>query len=659
MYMRLTALFVAFSLVGCGVTLGKKDLTYKISIEEAADERVFHLRGVVEKTVPKVGEKNVSGAGVPAAGGTKEGTHWSVQTLQGRFEESLWEEEKRLLAPLENITDSQLQRVSSKGLTRFALEPASPDQTLDRFDELLRSTKWVRDLPPVEADESPEGTFPMMGEDRYDSGSQWCGNRSLGTCKDKLHPLYYIEANPPDLYENLGKLSHAIRATEDRNRTILALGYEIPWDKRGTLIRYGVTLYFEEEIEGGTPVTTFLGYDVGYANEATPKPHMGDSRHTVAQGSFNEGEKRSRSKITIQDVVTWPIAVTIGVKNAVFEVAKVPFSFIGGIAAGRDAVWKYPLQNLYTAYEAVKVEMTTGTGEGAYWLRGPHRLLTEIPIVGPIFLFAPDTRKDHSEQSLLGATDGKASQAKLFLSRGIYGGNKWGQDTGLWAAFAKEAYPSHEIYSPPYRHGTATDVIWSLLNFSHGPAYDETAYIMARANRNDRIYLAGHSGGVQRSVVASRLLWYHGYEVTKIVGIAGPNIGQAFVDSRYPDGFRVFLNRESGNNRDMVSQVVWIADGLAPIFEFGLSTVPKYVLGGVCFSNETCRNGIHRFFDRVGITNVKVHYVESKPSTQHHTPLRPSLAVPLVFDGYVRTEFSTAFRNDLQHTGNLPWRRQE
>ncbi len=653
--MRASIVILSVFVLGGCAGLQQRDLPYRVSMgekvdaESATSSQVLFLRKAVLEAAPSLNEKNDS------EGGEK---RWSIQTVQEKFEAALLNEEKRAFsfnASEDNkLPKSALSEVSSKGLMRYALEPANPDQNLDRFDESLRSMQWVLKLPPMKADQDEREAISLLGEETKDTGSQWCGSPLASSCTEQDQTLYRIDTIPSSLYDTLETLSKEIRSEQKRDKNILVLGYEIPWDKKRTLIRYGVTFYFEENLASGNPVTTFLGADLIYANEATPKPYLGDEKQALTPPPKNA--KKERSKVTIRDLVSYPVAIVIGAKNAAFEIAKVPFSFIGGIVSGRDAVWKYPLENLHNAYQSFKVEVSTGTGEGDHvwdnaadiW-RPLHRLLTEIPIIGPIFLYSPNYDTDPNA----------APKSKLFLSRGIYGGSQWGQDTGLWAAFAEQAYPAYEIYTPPYRHGTAIDVVWSLLNFSNGPAYDEAAYVMDHTNRNDKIFLAGHSGGVQRSVAASRILWYHGYPVTQVMGIAGPSIGQAFVDRRYPDSFCIYLNRESGANEDIVSRSGWVIDQFATVLDFGLRTVPKYVVGGLCFSNENCRMSVHGFFNRLGISNAKIRYVESKPSTQHQTPLRLLLTDRLIFDGYVRSEFSTIFRNDLQQQGAIPWGKTE
>jgi hypothetical protein len=134
-----------------------------------------------------------------------------------------------------------------------------------------------------------------------------------------------------------------------------------------------------------------------------------------------------------------------------------------------------------------------------YFFPGLINLLGEVPFVGQLFHF--NTGPKRMDWDLAPGPD--RIREKIFLSRGIYGGDKWGQDTGLWAAWTRAVYPDYDIYSPPYRHGTITDVLWSMFNLSHGPGYNEAAYIMRHAGQADRLYLSGHSGGVQRSRVIS------------------------------------------------------------------------------------------------------------------------------------------------------------
>ena len=146
--------------------------------------------------------------------------------------------------------------------------------------------------------------------------------------------------------------------------------------------------------------------------------------------------------------------------------------------------------------------MEIGHQPSYYFFPGLINLLSEVPFVGQVFQF--NTGPKRMDWDL--APEPDRIREKIFLSRGIYGGDKWGQDTALWAAWTRVVYPDYDIYSPPYRHGTITDVLWSMFNLSHGPGYNEAAYIMRHAGQADRLYLSGHSGGEQRSASASRIL---------------------------------------------------------------------------------------------------------------------------------------------------------
>ncbi len=249
-----------------------------------------------------------------------------------------------------------------------------------------------------------------------------------------------------------------------------------PWDEDRTLVRYGVTFYFKEEATSKKehPVQ-LIGYDLTYANEAIPEPFV--ARDT------NGSPKRSKAT---QDTISpwyehpwrytgYPFSLVIGLENAAFEIAKLPFSRMAGLLFGRDA-WNYPAGNVITAWDALYVEATTQTHRGAE--EGLYRLLTEIPLVGQLFQY--NSGGDRMERDELPPD----IRQKIFLSRGIYGGNKWGQDTGLWALFARHSYPdTYDVYSPPYQHGTVIDVVWPMFNLSHGPAYSEAKYVTEQASR--------------------------------------------------------------------------------------------------------------------------------------------------------------------------------
>lgn len=684
---------LVFLLTGCA-----KDLPYAFSIYPSNSTKgcAVSLHHVVEETLKEL--RKDSAADV-----------WSVRRTQRVFEKTLGDGVQKLdCAKLQRLVDSSdqsvepVESVSSKWLVTYAFEPTDSDHSMERFIEFLLSMRVVQTMTeteePIKADVKQD--LDPLFEASKDKKAQWFGEREGDPKEDcpscatfvqgvnQLIPqlsrkqpsesaqavgegtkdcpdcaLYKIVTDPDELYRQkdyqgkdpsdpsqAGKLltlARRIVADKDRSRRIVVLGYEIPWDEDQTLIRYGVTFYFEDRDDGAQPnghVTRYLGYDLVYANEATPAPYepkqIGSDKKPLPIINNRSIGWRTR----IWNNTGYPISVVIGIKNAAFELAKMPFSFVAGALFGRDSAVQYPLQNIRTAYNAIRFEVTTETRMNVFL--GLYRLFTETPLVGHLFQY-----NFGAEAPVGDRPDMKAPlRNKIFLSRGIYGGNKWGQDTGLWAALAHKDYPTYDVYSPPYRHGTVTDVVWSMFNLSHGPAYSEALYIKDHAGTADRVYLAGHSGGVQRSATASRILWYHGYSVKKVVGIAGPSVGQAFVDVRYPDAFRVYLNNQTGANQDVVSQVGTVAQAFSSTVSFVLRVPLVYVPKILCpeFIFENCSKKISVYMDQVGPSNARVFEVERKPSSLHNTPLRQSLTDRIVFDAFIRNEFATAFRDDLE-----------
>ena len=187
-----------------------------------------------------------------------------------------------------------------------------------------------------------------------------------------------------------------------------------------------------------------------------------------------------------------------------------------GFGTGKDAVkfnrrtlrrarsfYQYPITNAVNAWKTLQVELDP-SNLPSYGMFPPwaiQRLLSELPLVGQVFQI--NTGPEHRDRDL----SPDRVNRQIFISRGIYGGDEAGQDTGLWAARTYDAYPQYEVYSLPYKHGTVIDVVWSMFNLSHGPGYAEAKYIMdGPTGPFDHLFLTGHSGGVQRSAAASRIL---------------------------------------------------------------------------------------------------------------------------------------------------------
>jgi hypothetical protein len=169
--------------------------------------------------------------------------------------------------------------------------------------------------------------------------------------------------------------------------------------------------------------------------------------------------------------------------------------------------------------------------------------LGEIPLIGSVF--------DQWNRTESVTAD------KLFLTRGISGGDNSAQNMSLWADYLRrphggcrqdkpdyqsDNFSSEEINLTdkennnntcvkviPYRYGSTVDVLWALLNISHGYAYGMASEIVLKCNVNpgDSIALSGHSGGVQRIISTARILHDDGVNVEKMYGIAGPALGYA------------------------------------------------------------------------------------------------------------------------------------
>jgi hypothetical protein len=630
----------ALTLAGCA----GHNLPYTITIGDPSggksvvsqEDCVLHLDNIVEK----VSEDTRS-------------SKLTIKLLQKQFEEKLSKDTQALKNCNNGNGESVIEEVAKKWLTTYALDATDPDQTLDRFREYVRSAELMESWAQHQI--KPDETEFNATQVAKESQSQWCGTAlPNGSSCDEKRSLYHTRTvltspypgeTAKDLYKHLlSDIVQVERGGTQRNQRYFMLGYEIPWDDERTLVRYGVTFYFrEEEPElGQLKPVQLIGYDLTYANEATPNPPT--KKREATPDPPTQKNPELLPWLTLDNALRstgYPFSFVIGVKNAVFEIAKTPFSLIAGVLIGRDPL-NYPVENGISARDVLDMEILRlpPSSWGAVW--GFYRLLTEVPLVGQLFQYnfgSDDSEPDNLTPNI---------RPKIFLSRGIYGGNKWGQDTGLWTLFTRQEYPTHDVYSPSYGHGTAIDVVWSMFNLSHGPAYNEARYVMDYATPEDRLYLAGHSGGVQRSVAASRILSNFGYRVIKVVGIAGPSIGQAVVDTRYPEAFKEYLNTGAGDNQDFTSKIGNVAGVLTTILDYGVIVPLKYTVGSLAGVATGDLNRAYRVADRFGFSNVKIVEVERKPSSRHQTPMRLSFTDRLVFDSYIRNEFSTAFRDDLE-----------
>jgi len=102
------------------------------------------------------------------------------------------------------------------------------------------------------------------------------------------------------------------------------------------------TLNLESSFKDEQSVATdYLGYELDYANEATPQPILAHSMKSDMPGKAKKAYERDIADAktaapqlsNTPRILYWtgyPFAVAIGVKNAAFELAKMPFSTIAG-----------------------------------------------------------------------------------------------------------------------------------------------------------------------------------------------------------------------------------------------------------------------------------------------------------------------------------------
>ncbi len=367
-----------------------------------------------------------------------------------------------------------------------------------------------------------------------------------------LKPIYERNLNFSSLY-NLKKDSGVLlipnriglyddmltAVEEERSSSIKLLSYV--YDRRGFLELSSLTFYIEslEGIVQDEPEV--FGWDyVKYGNKNNTKRNR--------QPYINYKIKKPADYLRLP--YTFLVDTIIGLKQFAGEILKSPISFVEAEFIENIFVEKkipfYKLDGFRAAGEDWRNGVTALTYR--YRIDGDQgivattqNLLGEIPVIGSIF----DQR--HREKS------GTAN--KLFLTRGIYGGNDSAQNMDLWVHYltnppVQERPPDQStrqsgsttpdetnrvdtdrpyIKVIPYKHGGGIDVFWALLNISHGYAYDMASEIISKydVNPGDSIHLSGHSGGVQRNIATARILNDDGIKVEKVYGIAGPALGYA------------------------------------------------------------------------------------------------------------------------------------
>ncbi len=401
----------------------------------------------------------------------------------------------------------------------------------DRLDQLLSS---INDLEENSEELTEERIKEKLGKPGF------------------LKPIYERNLNFSSLYNlkkdsgvllipnHTGLYDDMLTAVEDeKSSSIKLLSYV--YDRRGSLELSSLTFYIERFEGTGQDEPKVFGWDyVKYGNKNNSKRNR--------QTYINYKIKKPADYLRLP--YTFLVDTIIGLKQFAGEILKSPISFLeaelfenifierkipfyklkGFKAAGED--WRNGVTALTYRY---RIDGNQGI------LATTQNLLGEIPVIGSIF----DQRY----------RDKSGTANKLFLTRGIYGGDDSAQNMDLWVHYltnppVQECPPDQPIRQSgstipdttnrvdtdkpyikviPYRYGSGIDVFWALFNISHGYAYDMASEIISEydVNPGDSIHLSGHSGGVQRNIAAARILNDDGIKVEKIYGIAGPALGYA------------------------------------------------------------------------------------------------------------------------------------
>ena len=335
----------------------------------------------------------------------------------------------------------------------------------------------------------------------------------LNTLKDDAGVS--LVPNRPELYDDM-----LAAVKEDKSYSIKLLSYV--YDRMGSLEATSLAFYIGNEGTGRNEPEVF-GWDyVAYGK----KYNCDLERKRKAFINYKIDSPAGYFRLPY----TFLIDTVIGLKQFAGEIIKSPISFLEEEIFENIFIEKkvpfYKFDGIKAAIEDWRNGVTALTyryrvdGHQGF-VATTQNLLGEIPLVGSVF------DQWHGEES--GLAD------KLFLTRGIFGGEAHEQNTSFWVRYFRnhlEGTNDDNVISVeaiPYKYGSNVDVLWALFNISHGYAYDMASEIIFNydVNPGDTVLLSGHSGGVQRILSAARILNDDEINVKKIYGIAGPALGYA------------------------------------------------------------------------------------------------------------------------------------
>jgi len=344
--------------------------------------------------------------------------------------------------------------------------------------------------------------------------------------------------NRAELYEDM-----LTAVKEDKLSGIKLLSYV--YDRTGSSEAMSLTFYIGGDEGTGRKESEVFGWDyVDYGNKDSC--NLERKRKVFIQYKIDTPADYLRLPYTLL------IDTVIGLKQFAGEVIKSPITFLEQEMINNIFIEKKIPFYKFDGIKAAVEDWRNGVSALTYRYRvdgnqgmvaTTQNLLGEIPLIGSVF-------------DQWGRTESVTAD-KLFLTRGISGGDNSAQNMSLWADYLRrphggcrqdkpdyqsDNFSSEEINLTdkennnntcvkviPYRYGSTVDVLWALLNISHGYAYDMASEIVLKCNVNpgDSVVLSGHSGGVQRIISTARILHDDGIKVKKIYGIAGPALGYA------------------------------------------------------------------------------------------------------------------------------------
>ncbi len=411
---------------------------------------------------------------------------------------------------------------------------------------------------------------------------------------------------PPTLYRDL---LERVRAMDD-DRPVTVASVFLPYTTEAGRER-GASLSIY--VAGGDEI---LGFDVldteGLAHEsiASNAPStLAAPFHALSRGFSWVVDNTLQAPLPgIDEPVAYPLnlacytfsQVFVAGKETVFEVLKAPLAGLTSmIAEDRSATrmlqsTAQPLRNVGYVWSYHASQIVDRHGRPSVF-QSLFETLGGVPFLGgyrPVYFDDPWTQYVESpanggpEPTELADTGAAPKEhLHLLLTRGIHGrdadeqGNEaWrrymislvAEDRELRRAYGVESDTDLDVTvdAIPYPWGTVMDPVFSMMNLSGGYAYSmerQAERVLERyPGERPVVAMLGHSGGVQRITVASRLMWYRGIATETLYGVAGPSIAHA---PTKPGQNKTILSKSEFQDADFTSQ-----------FSAGVSTLESLFL---------------------------------------------------------------------------------